>query len=836
MKTKPGVTSRLREIRKRADHVALTNRVLRSNLVSYAAFSQIMEKVMPKLRDYLYASVSQSQDLAENIDSWGDRLKAVAEAQAALHEKEEIEEEPAVPDIPEEGSALQKERARESNFRADLWTLRNQILRAELIDSGAVFRGLGGIFSFIVQMVKGGAGDPIETLKTVSSWKLPKCEDETSTALARRLLQLCEPKTPISPSEWQEEYRIAPSGSVKEGKWKNFCFQKEPLDCFTDPEVSTVTMQWASQLLGKTSTLLGILAYVIDQEPTQVLIVHPTFDSARAWAKNSLGPLIENCSTLVQRIDEVETKRGSRSGYGENTVLRKQFAGGWILALGANSPAPLRGHTARVVLLDEVDGYESSAGSEGDTATLAMQRNIKWPNAKTFLTSTPTIKHFSRIEKSYLASDMRRWMCTCPNPRCGNNRWVLTFHDIKWQKTRDNEGRIVELPATAELACPQCDSRFNDSERMEIVKGGRWVATKPEVKGHRGYHLSGFVVLDQCKAGFSSWMHYFAQRFLDAKALGTNGLRTFETLICGNSYEIESSKTTDSDVLYSRRELYPGYEDRILPSAKCLATFGAVDVQRNRLEAGVAAYCPGEEIYWLAFGRFYGSPQNESLWDEMFDWITRPWKHPSGHTFFGSPVVTCIDSAEQGDMVHAFCAKRSARFCKFIPVRGERGYETEEWIRHSNTKAQLRLLKVDGPKETIYRRLRILMPGAEFIHFPSNQGAGFDRAFFEQLTSEVMMTDKAVPHFQKPYSEMRNEALDIAVYCEAARQIANPDYAAIQRWLATPPDRDWRTGGSAPASKSPVLPARPQQYTGDVGMEALKSKYPKPPSWLNIGK
>jgi phage terminase large subunit GpA-like protein len=83
-------------------------------------------------------------------------------------------------------------------------------------------------------------------------------------------------------------------------------------------------------------------------------------------------------------------------------VLHKKYNGGFVLALGANSPAPLRADTVRGVILDEVDGYPDSAGREGDVATLAMQRNIKFPNAKTILTSTPTIRHFSQIENRWL--------------------------------------------------------------------------------------------------------------------------------------------------------------------------------------------------------------------------------------------------------------------------------------------------------------------------------------------------------------------------------------------------------------------------------------------------
>jgi phage terminase large subunit GpA-like protein len=838
IKTKSGVTSRLREVRKRADHVALGNKILRSNLVSYVDFFNILEKCMPPIRDYLCESVSPSTDLAENIDSWQDRLRAVAKVQASLHEKEEIEEEPSVPDIPEEGSALQRERARESKFRADLWTLRNQILRAELIDAGAIFRGLSGIFSTVVQMVKAGARNPIEILNTVSSWKLPKCEDKTSVDLARRLLTLCEPKPPISPSDWQEKYRIAPPGAVREGRWKNWCYQKDVLDAFADPEVSTITLCWASQLLGKTAILQGILGYAMAEEPCACLVVHPTHDQAMAWSKNAFGPMCENTPILSQMLDNTATKKGARSGYGENTVLHKKFStGGWLLALGANSPAPLRAHSVRIVCLDEVDGYPDSAGSEGDVATLAMQRNIKFPNAKTILTSTPTIRHFSRIEKSLANSSEHRWHCTCPNPSCGNDHWVIAWKDIKWPKTKDNEGKTKHLVHLAELVCPQCDSRFNDVERKEIVNGGRWIATRPEIKGHRGYALNGFVVLDQVKAGFESWSHYFAQRFLDAKALGTNGLRTFSTLICAESYEISGSTTTGADVLYGRREKYPETPEgeMILPSDACCLVVGAADIQRSRIESGLLAYTPTQEIYWLQYERFYGDPKKPEIWETLHDFFARRWKHPSGWEF--SATCCCLDSAESGDQVYAFCNKYNSRFFRMIPVRGEKGYEVEDWIRPSNTKSQLRLLRTASVKETIYRRLTIMQHGPEYIHFPSNRGSGFDRSFFEQLTSEVMRqeTPDHSPTFVKPYSEARNESLDIFCYAQAASEIIVPSYPEIQQWLATPPPKetDWRrrtiNGLGIPDLRGVPSPAMLEEE-----FRAILTKHPGIKKWCSL--
>ena len=50
------------------------------------------------------------------------------------------------------------------------------------------------------------------------------------------------------------------------------------------------------------------------------------------------------------------------------------------------------------------------------------------------------------------------------------------------------------------------------------------------------------------------------------------------------------------------------------------------------------------------------------------------------------------------------------------------------------------VIGVDAAKDAIYGRLRITKPGPGYIHFPI--GDAFDQEYFEQLTSEQVLTRK----------------------------------------------------------------------------------------------
>ena len=68
----------------------------------------------------------------------------------------------------------------------------------------------------------------------------------------------------------------------------------------------------------------------------------------------------------------------------------------------------VRSTPCRYISCDEVDAFPSDASGEGDPVALAEKRATTFSTRKkVLLTSTPTIKDFSRIESEYLTSDQR---------------------------------------------------------------------------------------------------------------------------------------------------------------------------------------------------------------------------------------------------------------------------------------------------------------------------------------------------------------------------------------------------------------------------------------------
>ena len=62
----------------------------------------------------------------------------------------------------------------------------------------------------------------------------------------------------------------------------------------------------------------------------------------------------------------------AKSKDGANTILQKQFPGGSLSLVCANSPRGFRRVSRRVVLFDEVDGYPPSAGTEATRSSWAL--------------------------------------------------------------------------------------------------------------------------------------------------------------------------------------------------------------------------------------------------------------------------------------------------------------------------------------------------------------------------------------------------------------------------------------------------------------------------------
>lgn len=483
-----------------------------------------------------------------------------------------------------------------------------------------------------------------------------------------------------------------------------------------------------------TEIVNNIVGFHIAQDPAPILVVMPTLEMGEAWSKDRLAPMLRDTPALHAKVKD---PRARDSG---NTLLAKVFPGGRLSICGANSPSSLSARPIRIVLCDEVDRYPPSAGTEGDPVTLAKKRSTTFWNRKLVLTSTPTVKGFSRIEAAFEESDQRRFYVPCPH--CGDEQ-VLRWTNVKWPPNQ---------PEKAAYHCGECGTEWSDVQRWAAIRRGEWRA-EASFTGVAGFHLSEL---------YSSWSRIadIARAFLDAKR-SPESLKAFINTSLGETWE-DQGETVDGHGLQDRVE---HWGDK-LPAAVLLLTAG-VDVQADRLEIEIVGWGRDEESWSVSHKRIFGDPSAPGVWGELDEHIAQTFTREDGIEL---PVrVVAVDSGYATQSVYRYCRERYSR--RVFAIKGASGSGRPIWPKRPTRTSKVSLFPVgvDAAKDALYARLRITRPGPGFCHFPE----GRETDWFEQLTAESVVTkySKGFPtRVWTKKSGARNEALDCRCYAYAALQ------------------------------------------------------------------
>lgn len=520
------------------------------------------------------------------------------------------------------------------------------------------------------------------------------------------------------------------------------------MDAVSDPRNTQVVVMSSAQV-GKTEILNNIVGYYISQDPAPLFVVDPTLEMGEAWSKDRLAPMIRDTPTLTCLVAEPNSK-----GSG-NTLLHKVFPGGHITIAGANSPASLASRPVRVVLMDEVDRYPASAGTEGDPVSLAIKRAANFWNRRIVMFSTPTVKDASRIEQSFLQSDQRRYFVPCPH--------CETFQVIKWAAVQWTEND----PKSARIACEDCGSLLDDSDRITMIAGGEWRATAP-FTGIAGFHLW---------EAYSPWrtLAEIVGDFLKAKPYPET-LKTFINTSLGETWEDKLGERIAGDSLASQAE---DYEQWTVPAEALLLTLG-VDVQHDRLALALWAYGPGEEAWAIASTEIDGDPSEVSTWAKLDAQLAREFPHGLGGTI--RIAAACVDAGDGQTTGYVLDYCRDRRRRHVLAIKGQsqigkpaigRPTKVDVSIKGLPTVRSALLWPVGSDTIKGWLMGRLKKPG--MVHFAAELGPDF----YEQLTAESLQTKFShgmpVRRWVKKASA-RNEALDASVYAYAAAV-----YAGLKR-------------------------------------------------------
>ncbi len=519
------------------------------------------------------------------------------------------------------------------------------------------------------------------------------------------------------------------------------------MDAIGDNRVKRVTIMSSAQV-GKTSMLNNAIGYFIHQQPKSIIIMHPTLKDAKDWSTFKLAPMIAATPVLKNKVAK------PRSRDKTNTTLRKEYPGGYLMILGSNSTSELRGRSAPIILCDEVDAYEVT--SEGDPINLLWKRSNTFSDRKLVLTSTPTIKDISRVDKSWETSDQRRYCVPCPYCQV---KQPLKWAQIKWNK--NTEGK--HLPQTAYYECENCQAEIQAKHKAKMLAKGEWTPAQP-FEGHAGFHLNELI------SPWRSWADV-VEDFLEKKA--QNDLQVFFNAAMGEPWE-ELGEKVDGNNIYIRREHY----SPDLPEQGIVLTAG-VDVQDDRLECEIVAWGAGEESWSIDYIILRGDPGREMLWSKLTQVLAQTYKHPTGNQL--SILGTAIDTGgHYTQEVYRYCRQHPY---KAFAIKGSStpgGPLVARPTKRNLGKVNLFSVNTVTAKDTVFSRLNLTEPGPGYSHFPVKEI--YNVEYFHQLTVEkrVLRYKQGRPYhtYVKP-SGARNEALDCRVYALAALYIINPNMTPL---------------------------------------------------------
>ena len=565
-------------------------------------------------------------------------------------------------------------------------------------------------------------------------------------------LEGLRPETPLTVSEWADRYRkLSSKASAEPGPWRTdrTPYLREPMDCLSsESPIQRVVMMFAAQT-GKTEAGSNWLGYVIDHAPGPMLCVQPTVEMAKRLSKQRLESMITETPCLAAKIAPA---RARDSG---NTMFSKEFSGGIMLLTGANSATGLRSAPCRYLFCDEVDGFPADVDGEGDPVSLAERRTTTFARRKILLTSTPTVKDFSRIEAEYQRSDQRRFYVPCP--ACGAMEW------LKWGQLKWADGQ----PESARYQCEHCGERFEEMHKPAMLRGGEWRATAPSNGRTAGFHLSGLY----SPLGWCSW-EQLVDDFLRAKG-DAPALKSFVNTRLAETWEEDYAAKVSADGLLARRL---DYKPGTCPAGVVLLT-GGVDVQDNRLAVSVWGWGEGEPGWLVWHQELMGDPTQTEVWEQLDHVLATEWETECGKHLKLAQVA--VDSG--GHCTH--------EVYRYVRDRGSRGVVAIKGSSRRNSPAVGKGSKVDvnWRGKVIKRGVTLYQLGTDTIkttlfgrlrHNETTGGLNFglaaDDEYYRQLTSErqALRYHRGFPirEWVKKAGD-RNEALDCAVYGYAAMLI-----------------------------------------------------------------
>ncbi|WP_136247944.1 phage terminase large subunit family protein [Halomonas borealis] len=644
----------------------------------------------------------------------------------------------------------------------------------------------------------------------------------SASAIRRDVAELIRPPRRIRASQAAAERMkvVGGDGTVRDWSPEATPYMVEPLDCMGSRRYDAVIFVGPART-GKTNALVdGFVAYKIDCDPGDGLIVQISEDKAREFSKKRIDRMLQHSPALSARL----SPRGH-----DNNVHDKTFRAGNYLGIKWPSKNVMASSDYQFVLLTDYERMGDDIDGEGDPFTLASKRTQTFGSTgMTLAESSPgreitdadweqpaDAPHMAPpttgILDRYNQGDRRLLYWQCPEAVC--RRWFTPTMDHFSQ-------------ASARLFCPHCASEINPKAKRDLNLAGRWVPEGCELT------LDGELVGTPRQTRIASfWMEGPAAAFQSWASLAEKLARAEESYQqTGSQDTLKSIINTDwgrpylhrrSEVQRSSQQLMDRAEEterRTVPHGVRFLT-ATVDVQGGKHRRFVVQiHGTGVNREKWVIDRFNikedRGPENDqpprqvspATQPEDWDLLTRDVLRRSYRLADGSgrrmPILAvAVDTGgEKGDDGESVTSQAYDWFRRLRKdglqsraylVKGGSSKTTnrvsKSWPDNTGRKSRKSRARGDVPlyslgtdllKDAVAAMMDRDNPGAGYMHVPRWLG----RWWYDELTYEVR--DPATGKWSRP-GKRPNEAFDLLVYDSALGIILGAekiDWAAPPAW------------------------------------------------------
>lgn len=621
------------------------------------------------------------------------------------------------------------------------------------------------------------------------------------------------PPKVVTPSAWATRNLIVSDGPQSGQPWSADLTPQlvDVLDALAPGQGHNEVGLRKSAQVGATGIGIAWTGYHIDNAPAKGMTIFPTLTAVQDFNREKLQPTIDESRRLRRKV-RAQTSRSSRG----STMLSKVFPGGsWVLT-GANSTVDLRSKTVKVQHRDEIDDWPQDLDGQGDPEEMADARLIAFHatgDYMVFKSSTPTIKGMSRIDAVFENGDQRYWFVKCPH--CGaEQRLQFGGKEAKFGLKFNTSS-----PFDAHYVCRESGCIIEHHHKAAMVRGGRWIAQKPEPGRYPSFHLDALTSL------LTTW-DKIAEQFLKAKDNPTK-LKGFVNLWLGESWE-ERGEAPEWKRLMLRRE---DYDRRSVPPGALMFTL-AVDVQQRGLFYEVCGWGEGGRSWSIDADFIEGidtADPGDVCWQRLTETAERRYPDAYGNAW---PVdLVGVDSGFNTKAVYGWVRGRP----QAMALKGQPGWMhppigtpsdvAVDWAGKKR-KGKMRVWPVGtwSLKSELYAQLRKegRKDGAE-IDPPGYCAFGqfHDEGYFRQLVAEHLKDREHRGRVIKEWvATGANHYHDCRVYGMALAERLGLSMMTPEQWQrlreqrtrAKPVDQaDMFAPGAAPAAARTPKPAAPKR-------------------------